>query len=260
MVALAIAGAWWQTHRQSAAAPALTPVATTAPPATQPAPVAAPPPEVTPEPETKNDRADAIAPTAAPPPSTPIVPLVNKSKTLPPPPVVPQGPIQPHVATPAPVAPAVVAVAPAPRVPAVPEAVPVKLNDGLPFRIALVEDVSVDTEVGHALRFRVLDGLESGGVVAIAKGAIVTGSVSALAGKRNFFGERSKVSFQLMSAESVDDGKINVRATPAAKTDGAETRPFVTPKGSPKDKNLIAAAGTEYVAYINGEQTVHVHK
>jgi hypothetical protein len=63
-----------------------------------------------------------------------------------------------------------------------------------------------------------------------------------------------------MSAESVDDSKINVRATPAAKTDGSETRPFVTPKGSPKDKNLIAAAGTEYVAYINGEQTVHVHK
>ena len=54
--------------------------------------------------------------------------------------------------------------------------------------------------------------------------------------------------------------KINVRATPAAKTDGAETRPFVTPKGSPKDKNLIAATGTEYVAYINGDQTVRVRK
>jgi serine/threonine-protein kinase len=260
VVALAIAGAWWQTHRQSAAAPASTPVATAAP-APQPPPVAAPLPEVAPEPETKNDTADAIAPTAAPPPSTPIVPLVNKSKTLPPPPVVvSKGPIQPRVVTPAPVAPAVVAVAPAPRAPAVPEAVPVKLDNGLPFRIALVEDVPVDTEVGHALRFRVLDGLQSGGFTVIAKGAIVTGSVAALAGKRNFFGERSKVSFQLMSAESVDDGKINVRATPAAKTDGPETRPFVTPRGSPKDKNLIAATGTEYVAYINGDQTVRVRK
>ena len=266
VVALAIAGAWWQTHRQSGAAPnPSAPVASTAPPAPQPPPAAAAQPsDVAPaptQPETKNDAADAIAPTAAPPPSTPIVPLVNKSKTLPPPPVVtPKGPVQPQVATSAPAVPAAVTVVPAPHAPAAPEAVPVKLNDGLPFRIALMEDVPIDTEVGHALRFRVLDGLESGDVVVIAKGAIVTGSVAALAGKRNFFGERSKVSFQLMSAESVDDSKINVRATPAAKTDGAETRPFVTPKGSPKDKNLIAAAGTEYVGYINGDQTVHVHK
>ncbi len=263
VVALAIAGAWWQTHHQSAAAPSPSaPIATTAPPAPPPAPAAAAPPtDVAPEPETKNDTADAIAPTAAPPPSKPIVPLLNRSKTLPPPLVfAPKGPVQPHVATPTPAAPAAVAVVPAPHAPAAPQAVPVKLNDGLPFRIALVEDVPIDTEVGHALRFRVLDGLLSGDVVVIAKGAIVTGSVAALAGKRNFFGERSKVSFELMSADSVDDGKINVRATPAAKTDGADTRPFVTPKGSPKDKNLIAAAGTEYVAYINGDQIVHVHK
>ena len=113
---------------------------------------------------------------------------------------------------------------------------PVKLNDGLPFRIALLEDVPIDTEVGHALRFRVLDGLQSGDVVVIAKGAVVTGSVAALGGKRNFFGERSKVSFRLISAESVDDSKINVRATPAAKKDGVETRPFDTPKGSPKTR------------------------
>ena len=75
------------------------------------------------EPETKNDAADAIAPTAAPPPSTPIVPLVNKSKTLPPPPVVaPTTPVQPQVATSTPAPPAPVAVAPAPRAPAAPEA------------------------------------------------------------------------------------------------------------------------------------------
>jgi hypothetical protein len=137
--------------------------------------------------------------------------------------------------------------------------VPVKLNDGLPFRIALLEDVPIDAEVGHAIHFRVLDGVQSGDTLVIAKGAIVTGSVTALGGKRNFFGERSKVRFRLTSAESVDDGKVNVRATPASRDEDSETRPFDTPKGR-KDKSLIAAIGTEYVAYVAGDQTVSVHK
>jgi hypothetical protein len=137
--------------------------------------------------------------------------------------------------------------------------VPVTLNDGVPFRIALMDDVPVDAEVGLALRFRVLDGVQSGDTTVIAKGSIVTGSLVDLGGKRNFFGERSKVRFRLIAAESVDDTKINIRATPASRTDGVETRPFATPNGT-KDKNLIAASGTEYIAYISGEQTVNVHK
>ena len=253
VVALAFAGAWWQTHRQSSAVPAPSaPVATAAQSAPEPAPV----PQA--EPETKNDAADAVTSTAAPPPSTPAVPLSNKAKTVAPSPVVAtKSPLPPPVVAPppAPVAPA----APVPRAPAPAEIVPVKLNDGLPFRIALAEDVPSDVEVGHALRFRVLDGLQTDGVIVIAKGAIVTGAVTALGGKRNFFGERSKVRFQLTSAESVDDSKINVRATPAAKNDGENTRSFDTPKGS-KDKSVLAVSGTEYVAYVAGEQTVHIHK
>ena len=136
---------------------------------------------------------------------------------------------------------------------------PVKLNDGLPFRIALLEDVPNDAEVGRALRFRVLDGVQSADTTVIAKGSIVTGSLADLGGKRNFFGERSKVRFRLIAAQSVDDAKINVRATPAPRQDGVETRPFATPNGT-KDKDLIAANGTEYIAYISGDQTVNVHK
>jgi serine/threonine protein kinase len=253
VVALALAGAWWQTHRQSVATPKPSvQVATNAPPA--PAAVPEPDPVPPPEPETKSDATDAIASTAAPPPSSPSVPLANKSKTLPPPPVViPKAPLQAAI----PAAPTTVA--PVPHAPAPVEIVSVKLSDGLPFRIELLEDVPSDTEVGHVLRFRVVDDLRSGDVVVIAKGAGVTGSVMALGGKRNFFGERSKVRFRLISAESVDDTKINVRATPAAKSDGVETRPFETPNGS-KDKSVIAPSGTEYVAYVSGDQTVHVHK
>ena len=109
------------------------------------------------------------------------------------------------------------------------------------------------------MRFRVIDGVQSDDITVIAKGSIVTGSLAALNGKRNFFGERSKATFQLSAAVSVDDAKISVRATPAARADGTDIRPFATPNGT-KDKSLLAANGTEYIAYISGDQTVSVHK
>ena len=137
--------------------------------------------------------------------------------------------------------------------------VPVKLDDGLPIRIALADDVPSDAEVGRALRFRVLEDVQSGNTTVIAKGSIVTGSLADVGGKKNFFGQSSKGRFRLIAADSVDDSKINVRATPAQKTDGEASRPFTNPKGA-KDKDLLAASGTEYIAYISGEQTVNIHK
>jgi hypothetical protein len=139
----------------------------------------------------------------------------------------------------------------------------ITLRDGVPFRIALTEDVPLDAELGQTIHFRVLDGVEAGGMAVIAKGSVVTGSIAKLGGKRNFFGERSKVKFRLISAVSVDDGKISVRATAATKSDATAERPFVTHGESAhdlKERSLIAASGTEYVAYVAGDQTVNVHK
>jgi hypothetical protein len=257
IVALAAAGAWWQTHPRGTPPP----VAITATPAPQtaPTPVAATS-AIAPDAaaaEKTTIPAVTIPAVGAPPPPTPVVPFTHQSKTPVAPPVAAaKTPVQPQaVATPA----APLTAAPVPQAPAAPEQVTVTLNDGLPFRIALLEDIPADAEVGRALRFRVLDGVQSGGVVVIAKGTVVTGAVTALGGKRNFFGERSKVRFRLTSAESVDDNKIGIRATPASKSDGEDARTFEVPKGS-KDKNLLAASGAEYVAYVAGDQTVTVHK
>jgi serine/threonine protein kinase len=153
------------------------------------------------------------------------------------------------------------AVAPPPviRSPAPDERVLVKLNDGLPLRIALLEDVPAGAEVGRPLRFRVLDGIQSGDTVVIAKGSIVTGSVADSGAKRNFFGERKPMKFSLISAESVDGTKINVRATPAPGPNGVEARSFATPNAA-KQKGSIAVTGAEYVAYISGDQTVSMRK
>jgi serine/threonine protein kinase len=264
VLALSIVSAWWLTYKKPAAAvvaapapvrpaapapaPAQTPATQAQAPVTPPAESApaTPPQEVATAPTGNGATAPPVAKVTK---AAPAASNVTKTAATPP------------VSTPAaPAAPArAVAVAPVIRSAAPAQLVPVTLNDGVPFRIALTEDVPLDAQVGLALRFRVLDGVQSGETTVIAKGSIVTGALVDLGGKRNFFGERSKVRFRLIAAESVDDAKISIRATPASRTDGVETRPFATPNGT-KDKNLIAASGTEYIAYISGEQTVNVHK
>jgi serine/threonine protein kinase len=266
VLAISIASAWWVTRKQPAAAivaaPAPVQQATPAPTAVAQAPAPATPQPAEsapakPSPEVAAPPAGNAAPAPAPT-------IAKVTKAAPATSNVAKTAAAPPVSTPAaPAAPAAPAraVAAAPVIRSAPPAqlVPVTLNDGVPFRIALMDDVPIDAQVGLALRFRVLDGVQSGDTTVIAKGSIVTGSLVDLGGKRNFFGERSKVRFRLIAAESVDDAKINIRATPASRNDGVETRPFATPNGT-KDKNLIAASGTEYIAYIAGAQTVNVHQ
>lgn len=262
VLALAVAGVWLQIHRQSATSvqPVVSPTAPLAsgPQTSQPAQPAT---ADTATADTKTDSANAIAAVPPPPSSGPGLTLPNQPQTVAPPPVLASkapGKTQADSgsATPVPVL-------PVPRAPAPAQVVSTVLRDAVPFRIALTEDVPIDAQVGRMLHFHVLDGLEADGVVVVAKGAVVTGIITDLGGKRKLFGERSKVKFRLISAVSVDDGKINVRATPAAKGESAEARPFVTRNESAhdlKERNLIAASGTEYVAYVAGDQTVSVHR
>ena len=241
VLAVAILASWWPVRPKQAAVA----VATPAPAAPVPAPLT-----VTPQPE-------PLPQSEAPPAVAQVAPLVKPkpavtAKPVPAPPVstpivtAPEGPASPPP-PPAAVAPVIRSTAPV---------LPVTLNDGTPFRIVLLEDLPSDAEVGRELRFRVLDNVESGDTTVIAKGSIVTGSVADLGGKRNFFGERSKGKFRLIAVDSVDDSKIKVRATPTQKTDTEASRPFA----ASKSKDILAAGGTVYMAYISGDQTVNVHK
>ncbi len=137
---------------------------------------------------------------------------------------------------------------------------PVAVGDALPFRILLSEDVPNDVEQGKTLHFTVADGLRVGGTVVIAKGAGVTGMVAREAGKRKllpFVGR--KTTFQLQQVDSVDGKKLNVRVTAGRPAEGVATRTFDTGKGA-KPKGLAAAEGTEYLGYIDGDQTVSISK
>jgi serine/threonine protein kinase len=261
LLATAVAGAWWKAHRPIAS-PAPVQLANSVSPATPSTP--APAPAAAPPSDQASGTANPIAAAPPPPPGTPIASLGTQPELLAPPPVAMAKLSSRSKPAPAPTAaPTIATTAPLARDSAPSEQLSITLTDGLPFRIALLDDVPADAEVGQVLHFRVLDDLQGGPVTVIAKGAIVTGEIADLGGRRNFFGERSKVKFRLVSATSVGDGKIAVRATPKAKSNGVETRPLVNPNESARDlkeQNLIAAKGAQYVAYIAGAQIVKVHR
>ena len=123
----------------------------------------------------------------------------------------------------------------------------------------LAEDVPTDVEQGKSLRFTVADGLRVGDTVVIAKGATVTGSIAREAGKKKFIFGGGKATFELQLANAVDGKKAQCSRHFRPLCRGPATRPFDTGKGS-KPKGLIAAQGTVYIAYIDGEQTVSVSK
>ena len=129
----------------------------------------------------------------------------------------------------------------------------------MPFRIALADDVPADAPAGQAVAFRVIEDVKVGDNVVIARGANVTGSIVGETGKKKFLGMGGKMTYRLISVESVDGQKLSVRAVASRKADGPTVRPLDTGKYA-KAKELAAARGTDYIAYIDGDQSVAVHK
>jgi serine/threonine-protein kinase len=202
-------------------------------------------------------RAVASAPAApAPAKSTP------KAE---PPPVQPAVVAQPQLAPiPAPAAPPADSAAKAPQPSSLPgansktsPAVLVKIQDGTGIKIALAADIPDSADKDLPLRFIVTEDLRVDGSVVIAKGAMVTGAI-ADAGKRRILGVPvGKMTLGLTAVTDVDGSKLNVRALPTRRSDGS-FRDVDT--GKQKPKGAAAGAGTEYIAYIDGDQTVSVHK
>jgi hypothetical protein len=183
------------------------------------------PPVVQPQPQPQQPQ-----PPPQPAPQPP--PPQQQTQEVAPPPAQPQPPPKPVVNT-----------------------VMVVLNDGTPFNIVLAEDVPESAEEGRTLRFTATEGVRISDAVAIAKGATVTG-VIAEKKKGGLFGG-SKMTLKLIQAETVDGKKVNVRALAANRSDGTY-RPVEN--GARKSKDVVASAGTAYVAYIDGNQTVAAHK
>jgi serine/threonine protein kinase len=146
-----------------------------------------------------------------------------------------------------------------PAKPGTHEAVLISVDDGLPFRITLDEDVLNDAPQSTPVRFIATDGLQVGDAMVISKGAGVTGSVASEPGRKKFLGMGGKMTFRLEKVDAVDGQKISIRAAAKPRPGGPNARPFDTGKGS-KSKEFAGARGTQYIGYIDGQQTVSVHK
>lgn len=257
---------WWWTHRNSLPPPPNLPAQTQAPEPQKPSPVAEnPPPPPTPveqpappaeQPSTKQTAPEAKK--TAPKTAVAVPKTAAKKATTPPPPsqlapIQPPSPPQPVKAE-EPKAPA-----PTTPKPAV-QLVRVAVNDGLPFRILLADDVPSGSPEGTAIRFTVAEDFRVGDQTVVAKGATVTGSIISAAGKKKFLGIGSgKEIYQLQQVDAVDGRKLSVRAMSGHSGDGPVARPFETPKGA-KKKGFAAVQGTEYIAYTDGDQTVSIRK
>jgi serine/threonine protein kinase len=169
-------------------------------------------------------------------------------------------PTSPSTTTTAASAPSAPAPAPAPAaVSASGSVVAVTLTDGIPFSIALAEDIPQNAEEGRPLRFTVSKDVRVGELVVIAKGATVTGAIGQAARRGTFGIGGAKMTLRLLVAEAVDGKKYRVRAQSARSAVGKTDRQ-VEPPAKPKNKDLAAAAGTEYLAYIDGDVTISVKK
>jgi len=109
------------------------------------------------------------------------------------------------------------------------------------------------------LRFTTGADFRASDVVVIPRGSVVTGAVVDGGGKKKFLGIGAKMTFQVTQVDAVNGQKLKLRAAPSRRADGPTVRPVDT--GNQKhSKEVAAAAGTQYIAYIEGEQSVSVHK
>ncbi|HWZ30407.1 MAG TPA: serine/threonine-protein kinase [Bryobacteraceae bacterium] len=179
-----------------------------------------------------------------------VIPSQTTQPTPAPPTPVQAPPVQ--VATPAPV--------PVPITRTLEKITVVTIPDGAPVSIALSADVPAEVQEGQPIHFTVAQDFKAGDTVVIAKGSVVSGAVVDIGGKKKFLGMGGgKVTFRLMQVDAIDGHKLNVRATPGKSPNGPAQRPL-EPVNKKPPKELVAAAGTEYIGYMDGEQTVSVKK
>jgi len=163
-------------------------------------------------------------------------------------------------ATPSPVAPTpapapVVATAPPSVVPAAPAPVAggrqVLLPDGSPFAIALAADIPDNAKEGIQLRFTVVNDVRVGDSLVIAKGAVATGQITQAKGRL-----MGKMQLRLLTVSGVDGKLYKIRAL-SSRSQKVQERPVDTGV-KPKAEKSAADAGTQYIAYVDGDMQVTV--
>ena len=126
----------------------------------------------------------------------------------------------------------------------------VLLADGSPFAIALTADIPDNAKEGVQLRFASVADVRVGDSIVIAKGAVATGQITQ--GKRLM----GKMQLRLLTVTGVDGKLYKIRAL-SSRTNKTQERPVETGV-KPKGEKVAADAGTQYIAYVDGDMTVTV--
>jgi len=141
--------------------------------------------------------------------------------------------------------------------PVAPQSQTVRIAGGTPVAMTLSQDVPANAAQGLALRFHVSQDVLIGATVVVAKGAPVTGEIAEKS-KKKFLIRSGKPTYRLTEVTAVDGSKLKVRATPDV--GGAGSGRPLEPHGHAPPKDLAAAAGDEFMAYLDGDQTVKVRR
>ena len=128
---------------------------------------------------------------------------------------------------------------------------PIALPDGSPFAIALSADISNNAKQGAQLLFTVVNDVRVGDAVVIEKGATATGQITQVKGRL-----LGKMQLRLLTVTSVD-GKVHLIRALSSRAQKDQQRPVET-NVKPKNENSAADAGTQYIAYVDGDMEVSV--
>lgn len=175
-------------------------------------------------------------------PATPAAPVAIPAK---------QEPVAATPSAPAPTpAPTPVAeVAPPRPAPAPAGGKQVVLADGSPFPISLTADLPENAKEGVQLRFAVVNDVRVGDTVVIGKGAVATGQITQTKGRL-----MGKMQLRLLTVTAVDGKVYKIRAL-SARSNKSQERPVETGVKAKGDK-VAADAGTQYIAYVDGDMNV----
>ncbi len=175
------------------------------------------------------------APTASAPAPSPVAPSASNT------PAPPATPIQ----------------AAKPVVQEKPAGVSVNVPDGLAVKLTLSADVPSDADEGTIMKFKVSEDVHAAKQLVIAKGAEATGEITQA--KKKILGMGGKMTFRLLKVDAVDGAKLSLRSAPTHRPDGDTKRPLDVP-GKKKSKDIAAAAGTEFIGYLDGSHSILVTK
>ena len=133
---------------------------------------------------------------------------------------------------------------------------PIVVSEATPIALVLTEDIPLDAAEGRPIHFKALSDTKVGDTIVVVKGSDAIGAVYSREKKKQFvgIGRGAKVNFQLANVIAANGMKLKLRATIQTKKDDDSYRAIDS-----KSKEVAAVKGTQFIGYVDGQQTLKLH-